>query len=84
MRNAGYWLEPPRRQATVAALRGFAAATALLLALLSAAMHVALLEANAKAPPRLAEGPFFAALALFVAGVLGIVIVYARRFPRHP
>jgi uncharacterized membrane protein len=70
-------------QGSAAAMRGFAAALALLVAILATAMHVVLIEANAKAPPTLDERLFFIVLGVFVAGLLGIVVGYARRFPRR-
>jgi uncharacterized membrane protein len=70
-------------EAAIAAMRTFAALLALLVAILATAMHVVLIEANAKVPASLDERLFFGVLAVFVAGLLAIVIGYARRFPRR-
>jgi hypothetical protein len=81
-----YWLAPARREATAAWLRGMGASLACAMALLLIGLHAAILDANARMPPRLDEPLFIAGLVTFVAVVIAGVIamhVKFRNVPRH-
>ncbi len=82
LRDKDYWLAPPRRDATVRALRAFAAATALLIACFAATMHLAILQAHATQSPHLDNTTFGIAVALFVIAVVGIAVAHGLRFRR--
>jgi hypothetical protein len=79
-----YWLAPERRAETVAALRAFGAAIGLATAMLMIGAHAAILDANAKSPPRLDEPLFIGGLAVFVVALLAVTGLMHRRFRRVP
>jgi hypothetical protein len=79
-----HWLAPQRREATLAWLRGFGAAMGLATALFAIGVHALILDANSRAPARLDETAFFAALAaLVLAMAAGGIALYAK-FRRVP
>lgn len=82
--NRDYWLASGRRATTVATLRGYGAAMGIVTALLLIAVHAAILDANAKAPPRLDEPMFVGGLVAFVIAMLAISVSMFRRFRRAP
>ena len=84
VRDEDYWLAPPRREATLRAMRAFAAALALAIALLGATMHFAIVKAHATQPIQLDNGTLVTAIALFAAAMIGFAIAHGRRFPRRP
>lgn len=77
--NRGYWLDPKRRDATMAALASHAAWLGCLLALFIAGVHYLVLEANRAAPPQMPAQLFWMLLLGFLAGVaLWIGALYQR------
>ena len=64
------------------ATRTFGAALGVLLALLAAAVHVLLIDANAKSPAMLDERWFFIVMGAFVVILLALVIANWRRLAR--
>lgn len=77
--NREVWLAPPRREATLAWLRGFGAAMGLATALFAIGVHALILEANARTPARLDEPLFIGLLvALVAAMVAGTIALYAK------
>jgi hypothetical protein len=79
-----YWLAPARRASTLRWLRGFGAGMACAGSLLATGVHMAILDANARTPPRLDEPAFIAGMVAFVAVVIGSVIVMNVRFRSVP
>jgi uncharacterized membrane protein len=79
-----YWFAPERRAATAATLRGYGAAIGIATALLLAGAHAAVVDANAKSPPRLDEPVAIVALAVFATAMIVISVVMLRRFRRAP
>ncbi|MDH4182220.1 MAG: hypothetical protein OEV46_09420 [Betaproteobacteria bacterium] len=79
-----HWLAPPRREATLAWLRGFGAAMGLASALFAIGVHALILDANSRAPARLDETAFFAVLAAFVLALVGGTIALYAKFRRIP
>jgi len=79
-----YWFAPERRAATAATLRGYGAAIGIATALLLAGAHAAVVDANAKSPPRLDEPVAIVALAVFATAMIVISVVMLRRFRRIP
>jgi uncharacterized membrane protein len=79
-----YWLAPRQRERTIAWLRGFGARLGMAFALLAVGLHAAILEANARTPPRLNEPVFIAGLVMFVALVAAAVIVLQVKFRNVP
>lgn len=75
-----YWLAPERREATYAALTGFALAIGALVVTFIVALHLVIVAANASAPPHFAEGPFWGLSGTFSATLVALVIAYHRRF----
>jgi hypothetical protein len=82
--NRDYWLDRARAETTLATLRGFGVALALLIVTLLVAMHLIVVEANTRTPPTLHETAFLTALGVFIALLLGLLVsLYARfRAPR--
>jgi uncharacterized membrane protein len=79
-----YWFAPERRAATAATLRGYGAAIGIATALLLAGAHAAVVDANAKSPPRLDEPVAIVALAVFATAMIVTSVVMLRRFRRVP
>jgi len=79
-----HWLAPPRREATLAWLRGFGAAMGLATALFAIGVHALILDANARTPARLDETAFFGVLAAFVLAMVGGAIAMYAKFRRVP
>jgi hypothetical protein len=75
-----YWLAPERREATFAALTGFALAIGALVVTFIVALHLVIVAANASMPPRFADGPFWLLTGTFTATIAALVIAYHRRF----
>ncbi len=75
-----YWLAPERREATYAALTGFALAIGALVVTFVVALHLVIVAANASAPPHFADGPFWLLAGTFAATIIALVIAYHRRF----
>ena len=82
MRNQDYWLAPPRREATLGAVRAYAASTAIATALFVTSMHFAILSAHAVQPVRLDNRTLMIAVLLFAAALIGLAIAHALRFAR--
>jgi hypothetical protein len=81
--NRAHWLAPERRDETAAYLLAHACWLGVLMEVFIAAIHYALLAANAASPPRLSTPLFVALLAGFLGGLgLWIAALY-RRF-RNP
>jgi hypothetical protein len=78
-----HWLAPARREATLATLKGFAVAIGIVTTLFIGAVHLLLVQANGHSPPRLAEGPFFAAMGTFMVALIGLILAMRSRFRRH-
>ncbi|HEX4885934.1 MAG TPA: DUF1648 domain-containing protein [Casimicrobiaceae bacterium] len=79
-----YWLAPPQRPVTLGWLRGLGATMGCAMALLASGLHAAILDANARTPPRLDEPLFLAGLVAFGVVIVGCVIAMHRRFRRAP
>jgi uncharacterized membrane protein len=77
-----FWLAPERREETMATLRGFGGIVGVLGALFAIGLHVGILSANAKSPPRLDEPMFIAGTVLFGAATLIAVVGLRLRFRR--
>jgi uncharacterized membrane protein len=84
VRDEDYWLAPPRRDATLRAMRSFAAVTALAVAMLTATLHFAIVKAHATQPLRLDNSIFVTAIVLFAAAMIGLAIAHGLRFRRGP
>ena len=67
MRDPGYWLAPPRREATEAFLAATACAAASVLSLYMLGLHLLTLVANASDPARLPMPAFYALTGVFLA-----------------
>ena len=77
--NRDYWLDPKRRDATMATLATHSAWLACLLALFIAGVHYLILVANRVSPPRLPMDLFWMLVAGFVAAlVLWTGALYVR------
>lgn len=77
--NREHWLAPERRDETVVYLRAHACWLGVLMEALIAAIHYALLAANAASPPRLSTPLFVALLVGFLVGLgLWIAALYRR------
>ncbi len=77
--NRKHWLAPERRGETVSYMLAHACWLGVLMEALIAALHYALLAANAQSPPRLSTPLFVALLVGFLAGLgLWIAALYRR------
>jgi len=80
VRHPDYWLEPARREAAQAFLANHACALGILLSLFMLGVHLLTLQANAAQPARLALGPFFALLGVFLALLVVWIVTLRLRF----
>jgi hypothetical protein len=78
-----YWLAAPRREATLATLHRFGLALGVLTACLMVGIHVAILEANGRSPPRQVPTEILRVLMPFGGAVAALVIAMAVRFRRR-
>jgi hypothetical protein len=78
--HRAHWLAPERRDETAAYLLAHACWLGVLMEAFIAAIHYALLAANAASPPRLSTPLFIALLAGFVGGLGLWVAALYRRF----
>ncbi|MFO1324029.1 MAG: DUF1648 domain-containing protein [Burkholderiales bacterium] len=78
--NREYWLAPPRREDTLAWLASHACWLGLTLSVFLGAVHLLVLEANARVPARLDEAYLFALLGVLVVAVLAWAIGLRTRF----
>ncbi|MBI3156750.1 MAG: DUF1648 domain-containing protein [Burkholderiales bacterium] len=84
--HAAHWLAPPQRSRTLAYLEWHAAAFSVVLAAFMVFVHwrVVLAHADGGAPPRLAPGPFFIGLGVFLVFTLAWALAPRRRFRVRP
>jgi uncharacterized membrane protein len=78
LRYREHWLAPQRRAETMATLATWGCAFGVLLVLFLTGIHFLTLEANARTPPRLDEGAFFAVLVAFLvllAAWIGFMVI---------
>ena len=75
-----YWLEPRRRDATLAMLRMFGAAMGVLVITLLVAIHLLVVDAHRRTPPTLHEPTMFAVLGAFVALMVALLVAFYMRF----
>lgn len=80
VRDPGYWMTPPRREASVHALGNFACLLGMLLSLFMLALHFLVLQANASQPPHLPMPAFFALLGVFLSLLAVWMLALFRRF----
>jgi len=80
--NRAYWFEPERHAATLASLAAFAWAFGSVLALLIAGLHWAVVNANARTPPILAEAAVDALLSGFAVAIAVWILAWYVRFRR--
>jgi hypothetical protein len=80
--NRAYWFADERRDATVATLSAFAWAFGALLVLLVAGVHWAVVEANARRPPVLADGTIETLLVGFGIAITAWILAWYLRFRR--
>jgi hypothetical protein len=80
--NRMYWFDPDRRDATFASLSTFAFAFGSVLSVLIAGLHWAVVQANARNPPVLAESAVNALLAAFAVAIVVWLIAWFLRFRR--
>jgi len=78
--NRDYWLAPPRRGETLAALGAFGAWLGTLLTVFFAALHYTILEANTSIPPQLPGPLLWSVLGGFVGAVLSWHALFYLRF----
>ncbi len=78
-----YWLAPERREDTLGYLFGWACSLGSLLSLFIAAIHAAILVANAYEPPRLPGTLFVILLVAFGVGMLVWVAALMSHFRRR-
>jgi len=78
-----YWLAPERRDDTLGYLFGWACSLGSLLALFIAAIHSAVMVANAYEPPRLPGTLFVILLVAFGVGMLVWVVALMSHFRRR-
>jgi hypothetical protein len=78
--NRGYWLDPKRRDATMAALAGHASWLGCLIALFIAGVHYLVLEANRASPAQMPAALFWMLLIGFLAGVALWIGALHQRF----
>jgi hypothetical protein len=80
-----YWLAPPRREATLAALTRYGLGLATMTEVLLVGMHASIVHAHTVSPPRLDEPVFFVGMLVFAA-ILGIIVIRMAvrfRIPRE-
>jgi uncharacterized membrane protein len=77
-----YWLAPERRKATYASLAAIGATAACVVAVFAMAMHLLVVEANRRSPPRFDSDALWALLALLLVSVLVLPLFHWRRFRR--
>jgi len=65
-----YWLQPPRRPATVDFLQGWIARFGAMLAILVCFVHWLVVRANGAQPAHLSGTPFYGALIAFLVGIV--------------
>lgn len=82
VRDPGYWLAPPRREASMHALGTLSCVLGMLLCLFMLAVHFLVLQANAQQPPQLPMPAFFALLGVFLACLAAWMLTLFLRFPR--
>ena len=75
-----YWLEPRRRDATMATLRMFGAAMGVLVITLLIAIHLLVIDAHGRTPPTLHEPTMFAVLGAFLALMVALLAAFYMRF----
>jgi hypothetical protein len=80
--NRDYWIAAERRADTLASVASRTTLLAAVMILFLCFTHWLLLEANATPARRLAGGPFLAALAAFVAFMIGWIVAFRARFRR--
>jgi hypothetical protein len=80
IRDRDYWFAPERRESTLGYLLGWACSLGMLLTLFIAAIHAAVLVANAYEPPRLPALLFWIELAAFAIGMLVWVAAISHHF----
>ena len=78
--NRDYWLAPPRRDETLAAMGAFGGWLGCLVTVFPAALHYALLEANTSIPPQLPAPLFWSLLGGFFAALLSWQALFFLRF----
>jgi Protein of unknown function (DUF1648) len=78
--NRDYWLAPPRRDETLAAVGAFGGLLGCLLTVFAAALHYIILEANASVPPQLPAPQFYSVLGGFFAAILSWQALFYLRF----
>ncbi|HTS22797.1 MAG TPA: DUF1648 domain-containing protein [Casimicrobiaceae bacterium] len=80
--HRGYWLDPERREATLASLGAFAAGFGCVLALLIAGVHRAIVLANGRTPPALDAAELGALLAGSAVALAAWLVAWYLRFRR--
>jgi hypothetical protein len=75
-----YWMAPQRRVATLATLRAFGVAMALLTVTLLVAIHLLVVDAHDRTPPTLHEAAVFAIVGAFVALLVALLVAIYMRF----
>ena len=78
--NRDYWLAPARRDETLAAVGAFGGWLGCLLTVFAAALHYAILEANANVPPQLRAPLLYTLLGGFFAAILSWQALFYLRF----
>lgn len=82
IRYREHWLAPVRRAETLATLATWGCAFGVLLVVFLTGIHLLTVQANARTPPQLAEGTFFAMLVGFLVGLAAWIGFLAIRFGR--
>lgn len=80
--NKDYWLAPERRAGALARIGLLSTLYAHVLVLFLVFAHWLIVDAHGRAPVRLAEGPFFAGLGVFVAITLLWAVAFHFAFRR--
>lgn len=75
-----YWNEPQRRPEALAWLKTHSCWLGILLALFLTGVHLLLVQANARTPPRLDEPQFFVLMAIFVVLLVAWLVALSLRF----
>jgi serine/threonine-protein kinase len=78
--NRDFWFAPERREQTLASLGQWALQLGCLFTLFACGVHWLVIQANARQPPRLANGPFLTMLVVFLVILGGWVVALLRRF----